>query len=87
MFEDEHYDEKTLQLHPGDRLVFYTDGITETRDKDGHEFNLSRFKDMLLHHQDTPIDDLISQIVHSLNQFSGDAQPRDDQTLVIAEIS
>lgn len=87
MFEDERYNEDSLQLHPGDRLVLYTDGITEIRDRDGHEFNLSRFKDLLLHHQDTPIDNLIPLIVHALSQFSGDAQPRDDQTLVIAEIS
>ncbi|MFI8178885.1 PP2C family protein-serine/threonine phosphatase, partial [Streptomyces microflavus] len=32
----------TEQLQPGDRLLLFTDGITEARDTDGHEFGLDR---------------------------------------------
>ncbi|HEY0495759.1 MAG TPA: PP2C family protein-serine/threonine phosphatase [Kutzneria sp.] len=35
------------QLEPGDRVLFYTDGITEARDELGREFGLQRFTDLV----------------------------------------
>jgi hypothetical protein len=35
------------QLEPGDRVLFYTDGITEARDEAGREFGLQRFTDLV----------------------------------------
>lgn len=41
------------QLQPGDRIVLYTDGITEARTPRGEEFGLARFTDFLVrHHSD-----------------------------------
>jgi hypothetical protein len=36
------------QLEPGDRLLFYTDGIVEARDLQGREFGLRRFADFVI---------------------------------------
>ncbi|MFG1949352.1 PP2C family protein-serine/threonine phosphatase [Nonomuraea sp. NPDC048826] len=36
------------QLEPGDRLVFYTDGIVEARSPDGEVFGLQRFVDFIV---------------------------------------
>jgi serine phosphatase RsbU (regulator of sigma subunit) len=33
---------------PGDRLLFYTDGIVEARDASGHQFGLRRFTDFII---------------------------------------
>jgi hypothetical protein len=38
------------QLEPGDRLLLYTDGVTEARDATGREFGLSRFVDFVVRH-------------------------------------
>jgi hypothetical protein len=35
------------QLEPGDRVLFYTDGIIEARDDMGHQFGLRRFADLV----------------------------------------
>lgn len=35
MFDDAEYEEYGIQLNPGDRLYFYSDGITEARNKQG----------------------------------------------------
>ncbi|NEY33975.1 SpoIIE family protein phosphatase [Streptomyces sp. PRKS01-65] len=40
----------TEQLEPGDRLLLYTDGIVEARDKRGEEFGRERFVDFILRH-------------------------------------
>ncbi|MFD2352051.1 SpoIIE family protein phosphatase [Nonomuraea ferruginea] len=39
----EHY-----QLHAGDRLLFYTDGIVEARSPEGEPFGLERFIDFIV---------------------------------------
>ena len=42
LFPDSQYEETSLQLHPGDVLVFYSDGVVEMRNDSGEEFGLKR---------------------------------------------
>ena len=37
LFPDQEYEQATLQLRPGDQIVFYTDGITEALNADGRD--------------------------------------------------
>src|SRR5262249_43073927 len=41
--ETGHYQEQVVQLQPTDRLVLYSDGVTETRNADGEHFGIQRF--------------------------------------------
>ena len=41
LFEHTNFDEQTLQLETGDLLVAYSDGVTEARNFEGHEFGES----------------------------------------------
>ncbi|WP_435889187.1 SpoIIE family protein phosphatase [Streptosporangium canum] len=36
------------QLEPGDRVLFYSDGIIEARNVQGQEFGLTRFVDFII---------------------------------------
>jgi len=38
----------TAKLHPGDRVLFFTDGVIETRSLDGEEFGVPRLADFLV---------------------------------------
>ncbi len=74
------------QLEPGDRLLFYTDGIIEARDDLGREFGLTRFVDFVIRHNAAglPVPETLRRLVQNvLNHHSGRLQ--DDATVVFVE--
>lgn len=40
LFDEIEYDEKMIKLCKGDKILLYTDGITEAKDHNGHEFGV-----------------------------------------------
>jgi phosphoserine phosphatase RsbU/P len=78
------YDEMSLKLHPGDLVVFYSDGIVETMRADGQEYGTERFERLLREiAPKLPVDDLAGHILEEVDRFSGGLPPGDDRTLVI----
>lgn len=71
------------QLAPGDTLILYTDGITESFSPSGEEFGQPRLIDALRHHHHLSSQDLLSAIVDEVRRFSPHEQ-FDDITLIIA---
>lgn len=84
--EEEVYPEATMQLVPGDQIIFYTDGITESFNDKGEMFDLDRL-DRVLDHCSLTADGLIQTIIRELCSFTQDAPPADDQTLLVAKIT
>lgn len=76
----------TEHLQPGDRVLFFTDGVTETRSADGSEFGLLRLVDLLVraaHDRSAPVETLRSLSAAILAH--GDIGLGDDATLVMIE--
>jgi hypothetical protein len=75
-----------IDLHPGDRVLLYTDGVTEARTRDGEEFGLERFADEVI--RATAAGELAPETLRRLIHSILDAQPdrlRDDATIVLIE--
>ncbi|WP_341483224.1 PP2C family protein-serine/threonine phosphatase [Streptomyces tubbatahanensis] len=76
----------STELEPGDRLLLYTDGITEARSPAGEEFGLGRFLDFLLRHQadGLPVPETLRRLIrHHLEYHQGRLD--DDATILLAE--
>jgi GAF domain-containing protein len=76
----------TLQVAPGDLLVFFSDGIVEAADSGGEMFSFERVEETL--RQVPPGADLrllVEDIVDRVHAFAGGA-PQDDVTLLIARV-
>lgn len=74
------------ELEPGDRLLLYTDGITEARSPSGEEFGLGRFVDFLVRHQadELPVPETLRRLIrHHLEYHEG--RLNDDATVLLAE--
>ena len=87
MFKNSNYENMSIQLHPGDRLVLYTDGITETRNTQGEHYGVERLSHFLCTRPKSDIDSLLTELFDTISAFSERAPIKDDQTLLILEIN
>lgn len=74
------------QLQPGDRLLLYTDGITEARNAEGQEFGLQRFADFVIrHHADgLPVPETLRRLARAVLAYHSDHLD-DDATVLLVE--
>jgi len=70
-----------LELQPGDRLVLFTDGVSEARDNAENEFGEDRLAEFVAAHRDVAARELAAQIAAEVSAFSG-GRADDDLTLV-----
>ncbi|WP_434091549.1 SpoIIE family protein phosphatase [Streptomyces anulatus] len=73
-------------MQPGDRIVLYTDVITEARASDDTEFGLERFTDSLIrHHADgLPVPETLRRLIKAVLDYH-DGHLQDDATVLICE--
>jgi len=86
LFAEEAYENATLDLHPGDQITFYTDGITEAAAADGTMFGMGRL-DAILSRCGGNAQDLVNDVVAEVRAFSEGISPADDQTLIAVVVS
>ena len=75
----------TLELEPGDRLVLYTDGVTEAEDAKDREYGDARLGAWLQANRERPARVLIDGVIGEVLSHCGHAHPRDDMTLMCLE--
>lgn len=72
------------KLFPGDTLVLYTDGVTESFNDAGEEFGEQRLIEAVEHGQDLSAQELVTSLVQDVQQYSPNGQ-YDDITLIVAK--
>jgi serine phosphatase RsbU (regulator of sigma subunit) len=82
-FEEIPLEEQELDIAPGDNLVFFTDGLTEARDKEGHFFGEERLLETMAARRWEEADQLLQAIVEAVDEFAGPTPASDDLTLVV----
>jgi len=80
------YEEKTTKLDYGDRLILYTDGISEAQNKNREEYSNERFEKSIIKHNDLNLNDFTEAILHDVLNHIGEMGAIDDITLLIVEL-
>ena len=79
------YEQADIDVRPGDRLVFFTDGIVEAERLDGEQFGDERLVETIVAHRRESAQGLVDAILDAVSAFTGGAF-QDDATLVSVAI-
>src|SRR6266851_767894 len=82
VFASRNYEMGSAQLFPGDRVVLFTDGVTEACSPAGEEFGEARLLRLLEEHRSLSAHELQAKILAAAAEFSG-GRWQDDATLVV----
>jgi sigma-B regulation protein RsbU (phosphoserine phosphatase) len=85
-FQGCDYEQETIQMHGGDLLVAYTDGVTEAFNSYEEEFGEQRLRQIVTESAHLSAQELSDTIVERVRQWCGDVPQHDDLTLVIMKV-
>lgn len=80
------YEQRKIQLHRGDYLLLFTDGVTEARSAIDTEFGEERLQEFLLACADMGVVEMRDKILSELTDFTGGVFG-DDVTLIVIRIN
>jgi sigma-B regulation protein RsbU (phosphoserine phosphatase) len=88
LLPDIDYEVLTLDLLPGDLLVFASDGIVESENPKHEEFGNERLFSLLsTMSTSVSVEDVSGAILLATDEFSGSAPPHDDRTLLVIRVA
>ena len=83
ILDDVDYRETRIQLSPGDKIVLYTDGIVEAMNGQKEMFGFDRLVDLVQAAHSMTAENLLKEIINSVNSFTGGAAQHDDITVIV----
>ncbi|MFZ0418449.1 MAG: SpoIIE family protein phosphatase [Candidatus Sulfotelmatobacter sp.] len=83
LFDNMTYDEGTVQMHPGEIFIAYSDGVTEPENEFG-EFGEERLIDLVSANRHLPLIQISQAVTSAVDDWIGDNEQPDDITLVLA---
>jgi serine phosphatase RsbU (regulator of sigma subunit) len=82
---DNEISQQSILLNEGDRVILYTDGVTEAKNANNEFFTQNRLIDILKHAPTLSAPDLISYINEKIHHHIGNTPQSDDITIVVLE--
>jgi sigma-B regulation protein RsbU (phosphoserine phosphatase) len=80
------YSQMQIELHPGDMLTMYSDGVTEAVDVNENEYGEDRLIEVLKKNRAEPATAIVQAVTKSLAEFALGAPQADDITLLVAKV-
>ena len=85
ILEDAEFTVEERHLAPGDRIVIYTDGVTEAPNLRGEFFGRKQLRELVVAHAADSCAVLHDSILRAVKVFTDSAMQTDDVTLVVVE--
>jgi len=82
VMDDFVFKSETINLCQGDKILLYTDGITEAFNKDGEAFSEARLMDVISDNNSLESLPLVQKIQHEIKKFTLDTEQSDDITIL-----
>jgi len=85
LYLDKDYQDAKINLEKGDKIILYTDGVSELLDENKEQFGIERFKENLVQLKEFGPEELVKNLEKSLGIFSGIAPQSDDICVFVIE--
>ncbi len=76
------FEEEYKTLNGGDKIIFYTDGVTEFQNNTGESYGEKRLLESIINNKDKHVDAMLDIVITSLKGFGGNTEFQDDISLV-----
>jgi sigma-B regulation protein RsbU (phosphoserine phosphatase) len=86
LFEDCRYVEESIELHSGDLILAYTDGVSEALNIYGEEFGEDRLEDALVAASHLSVNEIRDDLMRRIREWCAGAPQHDDSTLVLLKV-
>ncbi len=80
---DLSYEQNTVNLSPGDTVIFYTDGVTEAMNSEDEEFGLGPLTEFFRENPPRDPEETTEAVFEAINAFSGGTSQSDDITCLV----
>lgn len=87
IMDDVTYEERSLVLGVGDRLLMYSDGVYEAANTAAELFGFQRLEEAIVETAGMPIEQSIDELISRVNAWSAGASQTDDITLILLEVT
>ncbi len=85
MFAESTFESCRMRLAHGDRLVLYTDGLVEARDRGQREYGTQRLEGALAQAAAGGSREILERLLEDHSRFLGGVAPQDDLALMVVE--
>ncbi len=79
------YDQKSIQLEPGDKIVLFSDGVSEAANAQGECFDKTRLNEILRAYASAGCAELHAKLVEAVEEFAEGDEQEDDITMLVLE--
>ncbi|MBC2734525.1 MAG: SpoIIE family protein phosphatase [Desulfobacteraceae bacterium] len=83
ILDDVNYEETPLQMEPGDKVVYYTDGIVEAMNKQEEMYGFERLHEIVNASHAETAEALMNDIINDVSDFTGAVPQHDDLTIIV----
>ncbi len=83
----ESYDELSVKMNYGDRIILYTDGIPEANNEGRKDYSNARLEEVIIVNRRLPLDEFANFILEDVQRHIGNASVEDDITLIVIELA
>ena len=83
LFDGVTYEEDSVEMHPGEVFLAYSDGVTEPENEFG-EFGEQRLIELVRDNRHLPLPEISQIVTAAVDTWIGDKEQPDDVTLVLA---
>jgi sigma-B regulation protein RsbU (phosphoserine phosphatase) len=85
VLRDAVFEARSAKIEPGERLLLFTDGVSEAFNEREEEYGEDRLTEFLQRHPGDDPDKLIADIIQDVLAFCDSTRPGDDMTLMVVK--